>query len=162
MPRAVNTDFYQAFRFAVALDQVAASYIEANAGFNNITVPEISEEAAEYREGTFTWTQKYPGVPTVSDATFQQGVSSVAAGGNGRPFYNWILAAINGGEYRSTVTIYHRHRTQGDVDSREIILLEAFPIRVKPDGDFDATSSEVSIREMDVSCEEVQVNATAP
>jgi phage tail-like protein len=162
MPRAVNTDFYQAFRFAVALDQVAASYIETNAGFNNITIPEISEEAAEYREGSFTWTQKYPGVPTVSDATFQQGVSSVGAGGNGRPFMNWIMAAINGGEYRSTVTIYHLHRTQGDVDSREIVLEEAFPMRVKPDGDLDATSSEVSIREMDVACESVQVNVKSP
>jgi phage tail-like protein len=162
MARAVNTDFYQAFRFGVSVTEGAVTYIEPNAGFNNITVPEVTMEAAEYREGSFTWTQKYAGVPTVSDATFQQGVSSVAAGGNGAPFFDWALAAINGSEYRATVTIRHLHRTLGDTDSRQIILQEAFPIRVKPDGDLDATSSEVSIREMDVACESVDVQVKAP
>ncbi|NIN63243.1 MAG: hypothetical protein GTO63_00710, partial [Anaerolineae bacterium] len=46
--------------------------------------------------------------------------------------------------------------------SRCVVLYEAFPIRVKPDGDFDATSAEVSLREMDLACEYIGVDAVEP
>lgn len=158
MARALNTDFYQAYRYAVAVGDPASSYIEANAGFNNITIPELSIEASEYREGTYVFTRKQPGIPTVSDATFQKGVSNIAAGGNGKPFFSWILAAINGAEYRSEISIFHLHRGESvEGDSRQIILNECFPIRVKPDGDLDATSGEISIQEMDVAAESIDV-----
>ncbi len=169
MPRPIASDFYQAFRFAVSIGTPGSDYITtANAGFNNITTPELSMESAEYREGTYVWTRKQMGVPSVSDATFQQGISSLAEGGNGAPFMAWALAAINGAEYRTDITIYNIHRADvagardtfdisgkvvGVVGSRALTLHEAYPIRVKPEADFDATSSEVAISEMDVACE---------
>lgn len=158
MARELVNDYYQAFRFQVAFVTPAADYIEAVAGFNNITIPEVSTEAAEYREGNFTWTRKQPGLPTVSNATFQQGVSTVNAGGNGRPFMNWILASIGGFEYRADIQIIHLHRANNSGDSRVNTLGESFPSRVKPDGDLDATSSEISLREMDVECEWIKVD----
>ena len=171
MARSITTDFYQSFRFAVSIGTPGSNYITtANAGFNNVTTPELSMESAEYREGTYIWTRKQAGVPTVSDATFQQGISSLGEGGNGAPFMAWALAAINGAEYRTDITIYSIHRadmaavrgvydTSGKIvmdqlsPSRGLTLHEAYPIRVKPQADFDATSSEISIREMDVACE---------
>jgi len=159
MARELVNDFYQAFRFAVVMGSPGDLYIEASAGFNNITVPEVSQEAAEYREGNRVWTVKQPGPPTVGNATFQQGVSN--ANGNGRPFYNWLLAAAGGWEFRSDIEIVHQHRARGDIDSRVITLGNAWPSRVKVDGDFDATSAEISLREMDVECEWVQVDAQA-
>lgn len=171
MPRSIASDFYQSYRFAVSIGAPGSDYITTqNAGFNNITTPELSMESAEYREGTYVWTRKQAGVPSISDATFQQGISSLSEGGNGAPFMAWALAAINGAEYRTDITIYNIHRAdvaavRGVYDtsdkittnqlsaSRGLTLHEAYPIRVKPEADFDATSSEISIREMDVACE---------
>ena len=162
MARLLVSDYYQAYKFAVAIDPPANNYlVGVNAGFNMITVPEISAEAAEYREGTFTWTKKQMGVPTVSDATFQQGITSIFQGGHGAPFLAWMLAALEGSEYRAELHIWHLHRkdalsgTQATYTSRSLTIYEAFPIRVKPEGDLDATSSEVSIRELDVACEKI-------
>jgi len=171
MARAINTDFYQAFRFAVSLDDVAGQYLEAQAGFNNVTIPEISTEASEYRDGQTIWTKKYPGPPTVSDSTLQQGVAAIGAGvAKGNPFFNWMMAAIEGRRYRSDITIWHIHLGDGfppadivnPASSRAITLYECFPIRVKPDGDLDATSGEVSLREIDVACERIEVSSVEP
>jgi phage tail-like protein len=158
MGRPVASDFYQAFRYQVSVSSGNDGFLEPAAGFNNITTPELSVEAAEYRDGITTYTKKYPGVPTVSDATFQKGVISLHADnpGAGKPFLDWILAAINGNEYRLDLTIDHLHRADlVGAASRRLSLYECFPIRVKPDGDLDATSSEIGIREMDVSAERI-------
>jgi hypothetical protein len=171
MARALNTDYYQGFRFAVSLGTPASEFIEVAAGFNNITTPELSLEATEYRDGITIYTKKQVGLPTVADSTWQQGVASTASPGYGQasPFLNWLFAAINGAEYRTEVSYWHLHtKDREDFDptspssSRLITLNEAFPIRVKPDGDFDATSAEISMREMDVACESISVAAAVP
>jgi len=172
MARALNTDYYQAFRFAVSLESPGSNFIQAQAGFNNVTIPELSVEATEYRDGITVYTKKQPGLPTVSDSTWQQGVAATGntAVGQASPFFNWMLAAINGEAYRANVTLWHIHLADGfplpdnatPGSSRAIVLYEAFPIRVKPDGDFDATSAEVSMREIDVCCEYLGVAAVEP
>jgi phage tail-like protein len=165
MPRSLADDFYQAYRFAVAVAPAADAFIlEANAGFNNITIPEVSLEAAEYREGTYVYTRKQPGIPTYSDVTMQQGVSSIGGGGAGTPFFDWILAAIEGREYRADLAVWHLHRADA-IDaaaSRIINLRQAWPMRVKPDGDLDATSSEISLRELDVAIESMDFDVVIP
>lgn len=173
MARTIASDFYQAFRFAVSISTPGDTIIEAQAGFQNVTTPEVSLEAAEYRDGQTVWTRKYPGVPTVADSTLQQGVAAVGTEvdnmASGSPFLSWILAAINGQQFRSDLYYWHIHigdgfppDTASPAASRLITLHEAFPMRVKPDGDFDSTSSEVSLAEMDVACERISVDTSTP
>lgn len=130
------------------------------AGFSQITMPEVSTDAAEYREGHRTWTQKFPGIPTVSDSTFNQGVTLFGTG-----FYGWVVQRLfeGLGEFRSDLTIWQFPRqlrtASGFLDlskkdkAKKTLLFNCFPLRVKPSGDLDATGTDVSLSEMDVSVE---------
>jgi phage tail-like protein len=131
----------------------------AEAGFTSVTIPEFTVETAEYREGIKTYTEKYPGIPTTNDCTFSRGV-----GRNDTAFFQWTLAAIEGREYRTDITILHATRAGRafphdpatnfpNAETRRIFLFEAFPIRVKLAGDLDASTSDVGIMEMDVAIE---------
>lgn len=146
----------------------------AEAGFQSITSPELTQEMAEYREGIRTYTQKFPGVPSVNDITLIRGCARFDTA-----FFAWILAAAEGDEYRGDLTLYHIQRpkrsvaiTTGasgsaqmaateieltDANTKRYILRDAFPIRVKIAGDLDASTSDVSLSEMDVAYERFDV-----
>jgi phage tail-like protein len=153
---------------------IAGGNVGAEAGFQSITMPDVSAEVAEYREGNRTYTMKFPGVPSVTDSTFQRGVARYDTA-----FYSWLLAAIEGDEYRADVTVYHVQRPRrtldivpgaggkafmaatelavSDVNTKRYILREAFPMRVKLAGDLDSTASDISISEMDVAAERIDL-----
>lgn len=175
MARAQATDPLHNFRFharAGSVDGLAAIDAmqpggvpspgvgdTAEAGFTAVTAPEYTVEAAEYREGIKTYTEKYPGIPTVNEATYSRGVSR-----NDTSFLAWVLAAIEGREYRTDITVFHATRagrtTPHDpatnfpnAETKRYIQFEAFPVRVKVAGDLDASTSDVGIAEMDVAFE---------
>lgn len=163
---AVN-DLMQGFRFHVTAALAdTTNPLEFNregefegggqAGFQSVTLPEVSVEATEYREGTFVWTQKYPGPPTVSDCTLMRGVAKADT-----TFYDWVKSSVDGDEYRADVTIYHYQRAEmgaavqsetGD-SFRRVECKNCFGIRAKPAGDFDSMSGEVSMAEVDFAME---------
>lgn len=184
MARAASTDFLHSMRFHVttnAADLGAGMQPElfgANvpAGFMSCTTPEATTEAVEYREGHFNYPMKFPGNTTVSDVTLQKGVAPSSSN-----FWNWLRVVIEGsGNYRTTVTIKHYNRSvltntrptttvsakssftntaAGDgVASREYVLYEAFPIRHKVAADLDASSSDISIQELDLAYEYFDVD----
>lgn len=157
MPRQAQDDFIQAFRFHVTSD----SFLDPVAGFNSVTIPELSVEAAEYRAGNRVYTRKQPGPPTVADVTLSQGVARA-----GTPFWDSIQAYLNGSEFRFDFSIknYHHYdliqaggierKIPDDVVSSKIVsCFNAFCIRAKILGDLDATSSEISLREADFAIE---------
>jgi len=167
MARAAVDDLMQSFRFhVVATTADATNPLEfsrpgefeggGQAGFQSVTIPEVSVEATEYREGTFVWTQKYPGPPTVSDVTLMRGVAKADT-----TFYDWVRDSIDGDEYRCDVTIYHYQRTEMGAASqsetgdtfRRIECKNCFGMRAKPAGDFDSMSGEVSLAEVDFALE---------
>jgi len=173
--RAAAEDLMQSFRFHVTADNGAdtnpdplaftsfggTTFGHAQAGFQSVTIPEITTEPVEYREGIFVWTQKYPGPPTVSDCTLMRGVSRLDT-----TFYDWVMGAVNGEAYRSDVTIWHYQRAEmdnaavADANSgRNYQCKNAFGTRVKPAGDMDATSGEVSLQEVDFALEELVIVA---
>jgi len=167
MARTEDSDFFQNFRFHARLvgtdEEGWFKYdpgevgVNAEAGFQSITIPEETFEASEYREGIYRYTKKQPGPPAYSDASFMRGVTK-----QDTAFHNWALATRGGGEYRADIEILQLHRTEVATGAgenfepnaaRQIILHHAFPIRVKPAGDMDATSGEISIAEIDCAIE---------
>ena len=173
--RAAVDDLMQGFRFHVtALNALGVDPLQTpergshgepfegggQAGFQSVTLPELSLESTEYREGTFTWTQKYPGPPTVADCTLMRGVSKTDTA-----FFDWVMGTVNGAEYRSDVTIWHYQRaemgqaamSQTGTDMRRVMCHNCIPTRVKPAADFDSMSGEVSLAEVDFALESFEL-----
>lgn len=164
MARSQASDFIHNFRFHVTTgnlgDSAEAPLLPA-AGFNSVTTPEYTVEAVEYREGIYTFTRKYAGLPTTNDLTMSRGVTK-----KDTEFFDWLTASIAGDEYRTTITISHFHKDDGlnaldasiataemPLASKSYICHEAIPTRVKPAADLDGTAGDVSLAEVDVAFE---------
>lgn len=178
MARAASSDYLQNFRFHVSTvdtameadpiayrgDAADSPGVGGVAGFQSCSMPDITIEAAEYREGTFKYTKKFPGPPTISDVSLMRGVVK-----KDLAFYNWAVAVNSGGEYRATIKIdqFGRGPTAAlspaenpsisELAARTTICYECIPIRVKPGADLDATSGEVSMAECDFALEYFEV-----
>lgn len=159
MARTESSDVLHNFRFHVSTENGQAKYVDSElgeAGFQSVTLPELSVETVEYREGIHTYTRKFPGIPTVSAMTMMRGVTK-----RDTSFFDWVKTAIEGGEYRTNLTVFHWHRDGkqaidkvADVDkARKYNCYECLPSRVKPAGDLDSTASDVSLAEVDVEVE---------
>lgn len=178
-PRHVITDYLHNMRFHVDALQTDGNdrlVVDGRpqAGFSTCTTPEVTVEAMEYREGQHIYTQKYPGNPSFNDCTLQRGVARQDSA-----FIDWIRQVIEGsGDYRATVQIKHYHRVSAldqtfpsfglnakerlhvfkddegiATPSRIYRLYQTWPIRHKVAGDLDATSSDISVMELDLSYE---------
>lgn len=167
MARPVAEDFLHSMRFHVeVINGEGPNFGPPEAGFNMCSVPEATVEAVEYKEGTYIYTRKQPGNTTFSDLTLSRGVAITDSA-----FWTWIKTVIEGaGEYRQDIRIKHYHREEalpgsGDVGvnltaiptsveaARTYEIFNAFPARHKVAGDLDATASEISIMELDLSYE---------
>jgi len=178
MARDISTDFLHSFRFHANTIGDGYDPLQApgnpEAGFNNMTTPELTIESVEYKEGLDIYPRKYPGAPTVNEITLSRGVTFIDTS-----FWEWARATVEGSEaYRVDLAILHYHRggylstpraTLATADiithvksdeatpARRYELYEAFPIRHKPAADLDATSAEVSLMELDVAFESFNV-----
>jgi phage tail-like protein len=156
MARAASTDPYLNYRFHVA--DPAGGNLDPVAGFTSVSTPDISLDPAEYREGIFRWTRKFPGVQTVGELQMMKGTVRRES-----DFFNWILNVINGGvaSYRTDLMVMEYHITDAfGIDgspSRVMRLRECFPTQAKPMADKDATGSEVAIQEITLAIEELEV-----
>lgn len=161
MARAASTDFYLNFRFHV-LDP-AGGNLDPIAGFTSVSTPDINIDTAEYREGVYRWTRKYPGVQTVGEIQLQKGTARRES-----DFFNWVLKVINGGvdSYRTDLMIVEFHITDefgiSGAPSRILRCREAWPSMNKPMADKDATGSEVALQELTIQVEELEVEIIPP
>jgi len=175
MARAQASDFLHSMRFHVTasdsgfLDQPPNQADgRGHAGFSMCSTPEATVEVMEYKEGTFVYTRKFPGNPTMADMTLSRGVARMDS-----TFWNWIQKVIEGqGEYRTDLQIKHYHRAQAlngpnitqiniENPARIYHVKEAFPARHKVAGDMDATAGEISIMELDIAYEHFTVEEIA-
>lgn len=167
MPRLQVQDPLQGFRFHVTagdqnFDPIGFTDADSGeAGFQSVTTPEMSLESVEYREGIWTYTRKFSGIPTMNTLTFTRGVYM-----KDTAFHDWVRGAAEGSEYVTDLIIYHWHRVGKDVDktsdatqARQYIIRNAIPVRVKVAADLDSTSSEVSLAELDVDFENFEMKA---
>ena len=156
MARAASTDPYLNMRFHLV--DPAGGNLDPVAGFTQVTTPEVTVEPAEYREGIYRWTRKYPGVTTVGEVTCMSGTVKRESA-----FYDWIMKVANGGvvKYRTDLMILEYHITDefgiDGAPSRKMHIKEAFPSTVKPMADKDATGSEVALQEMTLMIEELEI-----
>lgn len=181
MARAASTDFLQNFRFHVTVSGGATAFnpinfsrngigIGGEAGFQSVSIPDISIEATEYREGTYKYTRKFPGPPTIADITLIRGVVV-----QDTKFYDWAINTLSGGPYRVDLNILQY--TRGDLANpvnpaensavpqtaaRTYKCYECLPTQVKPAGDLDATSGEVAMAELTVAMEYFTISNDVP
>jgi phage tail-like protein len=153
MARAVETDPFHNFRFHLV--DPAGGNLDPVAGFTAVTMPNVAVEEVSYREGVFTWSQKFPGLPTVGDVQMTKGVFR-----RDSDFYRWILKCVLGGEdYRADLVMFEYHISDefgiAGTPSRSTRLLECFAKDVKPTNDKDATSSEVSVQTCTLAVEQI-------
>lgn len=158
MARAQNTDFFHDHKFHVSAT-ASSVFPAAEGGFNTVSLPEMTVEEQEYKEGIFVYKRKYPGNPTISNTMLTRGVAEKRTN-----FYQWCSGVIHGNEYRTDITIWHQHRddtaSAGDKDvlespasKRRIILRDSWCSRYKPGSDMDANSGAVSIEECEIVVE---------
>lgn len=155
MARSIETDPYHNFRFQLV--DPAGGNLDPVAGFTTVTMPNVAVEEALYREGTFRWTQKFPGIPTVSDVTMTKGIFK-----RDSDFYEWVLKVINGGQDYRTELILQQFHIEDEFGingspSRVTRLREVWGKDAKPTNDQDASSSEIAIQSLVVSVEEFEV-----
>lgn len=155
MARSIETDPFHDFRFHLV--DPAGGNLDPVAGFTTVSMPNVAAEEALYREGTFRWTQKFPGVPSVGDVNLTKGIFR-----RDSDFFNWVLKVINGGqEYRTELILQEFHISDefgiNGSPSRVTRLREVWGKDAKPTSDKDATSSNISIQSLTLSVEEMDV-----
>lgn len=155
MARLNVSDFLQNFRFFAVeqkppADRGEQRFLKVAAAFASISTPEVTTDIVEYRDGMSVLTKKQPTWPTFAPVTFIRGVVR-----GDSEFFNWMDAAVGGVPYRADIKIQHFHRVGWFVNqpAREYTLLEAMPERVKVASDLDALSGDISLAEMDLSYE---------
>lgn len=171
MARSYTADYFHSMRFHVSAQTAAGTnplkYGTVEAGFTNVTTPDITVAPVEYREGHYLYTRKYPGIPSMGEMQMSRGVAR-----KDTSFWLWLKSAIHGSdEYRATLTIQHFHKADyttlsvsdgtisaltdpsKTVASRKYVVYEAIPTHHKVAADLDANAGEVSIMNMDVAYE---------
>jgi len=151
-----NTPVYLNFRFHV-VDPLGKN-LDAVAGFQSVSTPDLTVDVAEYREGLFRWTQKYPGVQSVGEVQLTKGTARRAS-----DFFTWVMKIVDGGvpTYRTDLAIQEFHITDSfgivGSPSRIMTCLECFPTSVKVMADKDSTGSEVAMQELTITVEQFTV-----
>jgi len=185
--RPAATDFLHNMRFHVFVTTSAQTNILGHTadrgtddkipegGFTACSIPDLTVEAVEYKEGTYVYPMKFPGNPAVGDCTMSRGVIR-----SDTTMWEWALSCVEGSalfgnEYRGDVYITHYHRSQyigtgtnrtyvdvnGMEPARTYECYNCFPTSCKPAADLDATSSDISVQEMTVAVERMKVSATS-
>lgn len=179
MARASAEDFLQNFRFHVTADlagpesgndplKYEASGDRGVAGFQSVSMPSYSVNASEYRDGISIFTHKQPGIPSAEDITLMRGVVR-----KDTVLLDWMFRYFKGNAFRCDMTIYQWDQTgqppdragrwdkaSGGFDStrsRRVRIFNAFPVSVKPGGDMDATSDEISVAEVSIAFERFEI-----
>ena len=141
-------------------------------GFSAITAPEISVETKDIQPGNWEYKRRVVKKAEAGAVSFSRGTRFYDS-----DFYNWITGAIVGRQpIRRNLIVVHfmgfRPISQAmgknqsfpttavvqagvRTPARGWILYECLPTRYKAGSDFDATSSDVSIQELEVQPEHI-------
>ena len=152
MAEVIATDkLYLNYPFKVKILKGDSTILEG--GFSSVNIPEITFESTEYRAGDGPLYRNRPlGLPTFNEVSLQRGRLAKPSDGVGdiEKFVAMIENNIKYSGHRYTVQIEHYHP---EGEETKITLHNAIITRIKPDGDLDSMSSDVSIAEIDITYE---------
>ncbi len=133
---------YKKFNYKVLIDNAE------EAGFSEVSAPDISSDPVEYREGNMAGMTpgKQPGILKYSNVTLKRGTT------DSQLFVNWMKSVQEGKVERKTVVITLMDDTMADVASWQ--LEKAWPTKYTAP-DVNATSNEVAIESLELVCEGV-------
>ncbi len=133
---------YKKFNYKVLIDN------NEEAGFSEVSAPDISSDPVEYREGNMAGMTpgKQPGILKYSNVTLKRGTTE------SQMFVNWMKTVQEGKVERKTVVITLMDDTMADVASWQ--LEKAWPTKYTAP-DVNATSNEVAIESLELVCEGV-------
>lgn len=130
---------YGKFRYKVEIDGLEAGGFSEASGFD------ASIDVIEYREGDMVQTpMKLPGLKKYGNITLKQGVADSMV------MYEWMIAGVEGGVERKTITITILDETETATASWQVI--NARPAKYTAP-DFNATASEVAIETLEIAHE---------
>lgn len=118
------------------------------AGFSEVSAPDISSDPVEYREGNMAGMTpgKQPGIIKYSNVTLKNGVTA------SQVFVNWMKTVLSGKVERKTVVITMMDDAMAEVASWQ--LEKAWPTKYTAP-DLNATSNEVAIESLELVTEGV-------
>ncbi len=145
MPRAKATDPLQVYEF-----QVISAEGKFSGGFTSCTSPDVEVDKVSLASGTRS-TRYYPGKKHFGNISMRNGVMR-----NSIDLWNWMSDTIEGRDCRDTIVVRHMARG-GNKAALEYTYYECFPVTHKPYGDFDAMSSDISMREIEFAFESMDV-----
>lgn len=136
------------------------------AGFQSISVPDMTIDVDEFVEGNYPWKRKAIGKAGVGSMTLTRGARffdgdfwrwfDQAVRGYGKPRRNLLLIqAMSAGPGVPSVPI-GPFELLLKVPARAWILYGCIPSGYKPSTDFDATASAIALMEMTVDLERVE------
>ncbi len=133
---------YKKFNYKVLIDNAE------EAGFSEVSAPDISSEPVEYREGNMVGMTpgKQPGILKYSNVTLKRGTT------DSQLFVSWMKSVQEGKVERKTVVITLMDDAMNDVASWQ--LEKAWPTKYTAP-DVNATSNEVAIESLELVCEGV-------
>ncbi len=131
---------YKKFNYKVLIDN------SEEAGFSEVSAPDISSEPVEYREGNMAGITpgKQPGILKYSNVTLKRGVT------DSKVFVDWMKTVQEGKVTRKTVVITLLDDAMAEVASWQ--LEKAWPTKYTAP-DVNATSNEVAIESLELVCE---------
>ncbi len=143
MPTGKRNDPYRNFRFRVVIDGIQI------AAFSDATIPDISTEAVEYREGTDApHSRKLSGLTKFGNVTLKRGLTDTL------DLYNWRKAVVQKGALNNRRSLSIILVDEEGNDKAQWDIIEAWPIKYDVSA-LSAKGNEVSIENIELAHEGV-------
>lgn len=138
MPTGKRNDPYRNFRFRVVIDGIQA------AAFADATIPDITTEAVDYREGTDTpHSRKLSGLTKFGNITLKRGLT------DSMDLYNWRKAVVEKGALKNRKSLSIILIDEEGNDKAQWDVVEAWPVKYDVSA-LSAKGNEVSIESIEL------------
>jgi phage tail-like protein len=132
---ADRKDPFRSFRFRVEIDGIN------QAGFTDVTIPDSSIDAVEYREGTDKYTRKMAGFWKEGNVSLKWGIT------DSKQLYDWYKSCKEGKVQRKNVAV--KLLDEEDKEVAAWTFENAWPIKYKAP-DFSAKTHDVGIENLEI------------
>ncbi len=138
MATGERQDPYLNYKFKVEIDGIIT------AAFSEVTIPDVSTEATEYREGTDPPTpRKLSGLIKYGNITLKKGIT------DSLELYNWWKLVETGGASKARKNLSLILVDEEDTDKAQWDIIQAWPSKYDS-SDFSAKGNEVMVETLEI------------